>query len=179
MSVHNRQSVRSRFRETYLTIDPRALGVGRIALALVLLLDLARRLPFATLWYSNEGLLPNHTVLWRPTSEYVFSLFFTASLPYEAMIAFALCGAAYLLLLVGLKTRVAQVASLLAVLSLHGRVLFIQNSGDVVLVELCVWTSFLPLGRRYSIDAVRARRPPRTERRSFRLRSSQSSRSWR
>ncbi|MFL5307046.1 MAG: HTTM domain-containing protein [Polyangia bacterium] len=147
--------MRSWFRDTYLTIDARGLGAGRIALALVLLVDLARRLPFATLWYSNEGLLPNHTVLWRPTSEYVFSLFFTASLPHEAMIAFALCAAVYLLLLVGLKTRLAQVGSLLAVLSLHGRVLFIQNSGDVVLVALCVWTSFLPLGRRYSIDAVR------------------------
>jgi len=152
--------VRSKLRDAYLTIDPRGLGVGRIALATVLLVDLARRLPFATLWYSNEGLLPNHTVLWRPTVAYVFSLFFTASRPYEAAIGFALCGAAYLMLLVGHKTRLAQVASLLAVLSLHGRVLFIQNSGDVALVELCVWTCFLPLGRRYSLDAARARVPP-------------------
>ncbi|HVT08516.1 MAG TPA: HTTM domain-containing protein [Polyangia bacterium] len=154
--------MRSKLRDAYLTIDPRGLGVGRIVLATVLLLDLARRLPFATLWYSNEGLLPNHTVLWRPTVSYVFSLFFTASRPYEAAVGFALCGAAYLMLLVGYKTRWAQVASLLAVLSLHGRVLFIQNSGDVALVELCVWTCFLPLGRRYSLDASRApvRREP-------------------
>lgn len=163
--VDNRLAVRFGFREKYLTVDPRALGVGRIVLGTVLLLDLARRLPFATLWYSNDGLLPNHTVLWRPTCPYVFSLFFTASRAYEAMIGFALCAAVYLMLLFGYKTRLAQVGSLLAVISLHGRVLFIQNSGDVVLVELCVWTCFLPLGRRYSIDALRAcvRADPRFE----------------
>ena len=49
-------------------------------------------------------------------------------------------------------------------LSLHGRVLFIQNSGDVVLVEFCVWTSFLPLGsavfdRRGARSALPDRRP--------------------
>ncbi len=61
------------------------------------------------------------------------------------------------MLLVGNRTRLAHMASLLAVLSLHGRVLFIQNSGDVVLVEICLWTLFLPLGRRYSVDSLRTR----------------------
>ncbi len=144
-------------RDRYLTIDPRGLGAGRISLATVLLLDLVRRFPLAALWYSNQGLLPNHTVLWRPSFPYVFSLFFTASRPYEALIGFGLCGAAYVMLLVGNRTRLAHMASLLAVLSLHGRVLFIQNSGDVVLVEICLWTLFLPLGRRYSVDSLRAR----------------------
>lgn len=144
-----------KLRDRYLTIDPRGLGVGRIALATVLLLDLLRRVPYAELWYSNLGLLPNHTVLWRPPFQYAFSLFFTASWPFEADILFGLCGVAYLMLLVGVRTRGAQVASLLAVLSLHGRVLFIQNSGDIVLVELCLWTVFLPLGARYSVDAAR------------------------
>jgi hypothetical protein len=157
--VDNCPVVRFGFREKYMTIDPRGLGIGRIMLATALIVDLARRLPFATLWYSNKGLLPNHTVLWRPTCDYVFSLFFTASRPYEAMIGFGLCAAVYFMLLIGQHTRLAQLGSLLAVISLHGRVLFIQNSGDVVLVELCVWTSFLPLGRRYSIDALRGRVP--------------------
>ena len=141
----------------YLTIDPRSLGAGRIALGLCLLFDLARRVPFLTLWYSNLGLLPNHTVLWRPPFPQTFSFFFMASLPYEAAIGFVLCAIAYLMLIVGNRTPWAHLASLFAVLSLHGRVLFIQNGGDVVLVELTVWTLFLPTGRRYSIDSLRAR----------------------
>jgi hypothetical protein len=141
----------------YLTVDPRALGVGRIVLALVLLLDLARRARDLETWYTNSGLLPNHTVLWKPPFEYTFSLFFAASTRGEAVVGFALCALAYSLLLVGMKTRAAQLASLVAVLSLHGRNEFVQNGGDAVLGELVLWTCFLPLGRRYSIDALRAR----------------------
>jgi vitamin K-dependent gamma-carboxylase-like protein len=67
------------------------------------------------------------------------------------------CAVSYLALLFGFWTPLAHVASWLSVLSLHGRVLFIGNGGDVVLGELCLWTMFLPTGRRYSIDALRAR----------------------
>ncbi|HEX3905086.1 MAG TPA: HTTM domain-containing protein [Polyangia bacterium] len=142
----------------YLTIDSRSLGAGRIGLGLVLLLDLLRRISVLPLWYSNLGLLPNHTVLWRPPFPRAFSLFFMASLPSEAAVGFVLCAVAYLMLLFGNRTRAAHLASLIAVLSLHGRVLFVQNGGDVVLVELCVWTLFLPTGRRFSLDSLRARR---------------------
>jgi hypothetical protein len=147
--------VRSRWlTRAYLTIDPRSLGAGRIALSLVLLLDLLRRVPVITLWYSNQGLMPNHTALWRPPFPYTFSFFFMASWPNEAAIGFLLCGAAYLMLLIGNRTRLAHLASLLGVLSLHGRTLFVQNGGDVALVELCIWTLFLPMGARYSIDSL-------------------------
>jgi hypothetical protein len=141
----------------YLTIDPRSLAAGRISLSLVLLLDLLRRVPVITLWYSNQGLMPNHTALWRPPFPHTFSFFFIASWPGEAAVGFVLCALAYLMLLVGSHTRVAHLASVLGVLSLHGRTLFIQNGGDVALVELCIWTLFLPTGRRFSVDSLRAR----------------------
>src|SRR6187399_1690697 len=144
--------------ERYFTIDPRALGLGRIVLALVLLLDLGRRARGLEHWYTNDGLLPNHSVLWRPPFEYTFSLFFGVSRWGEALVGFALCGAAHVMLLLGVRTRLAQLANLIAVLSLHGRTLFVQNGGDAVLGELVLWTCFLPMGRRYSIDALRAER---------------------
>ena len=59
----------------YTTIDPRSLAAGRIALALALLLDLGKRAAELATWYSNDGLLPNHTLLWRPTYRWVFSFF--------------------------------------------------------------------------------------------------------
>jgi hypothetical protein len=140
---------------TYAAADPRSLAAGRIALALVLLIDLARRGASLRTWYTNEGLLPNHTLLWRPTFDWVFSFFYMASWPHEAALGFALCAVSYLALLFGFHTRAAHVASFLCVLSLHGRLLFIDNGGDVVLGELCLWTMFLPTGRRYAIDALR------------------------
>ena len=142
-----------RLTSLYATVDLRAVAAGRIALALVLLLDLVKRLPGLLTWYTNEGLLPNHTVLWKPTFDPTFSPFYMASHGWQAGLGFAVCGLAYLALLLGWRTKAAQVVSLVAVLGLHGRVLFLQNGGDVVLSLLALWTVFLPTGERYSVDA--------------------------
>ena len=79
-----------------------------------------------------------------------------ASRPSEVAIGFLLCAVAYTMLLFGFRTRTAQLASLLCVLSLHGRLLMLENSGDAALSQLCLWTLFLPTGRRYSVDSLRA-----------------------
>ena len=110
------------------------------------------------IFFTNEGLIPNHTLLWRPPFEKAVSLFYLASYRHEAIAGFVVCAIAYLALLVGFRTRLAQIASLIAVLSLHGRLLLFDNGGDVVLGLLCIWTTFLPTGRRWSVDAVLARR---------------------
>jgi len=53
-------------RVTYFTVDRRSLGAFRIAFGLVLFSDLLRRFVELRFWYTNSGLLPNHTLLWRP-----------------------------------------------------------------------------------------------------------------
>jgi hypothetical protein len=142
---------------TYTTLDPRSLAAGRIALALALLIDLVnrwRQLPF---WYTNLGLLPNHTLLWRPKFPFTLSFFYAASNQFEANVGFVICFLSYLALLFGYRTKLAQITSLFCVLSLHGRIILLQGGGDVVLGELALWTAFLPMGHRMSLDAVRRR----------------------
>ena len=143
--------------DRYFTLDARSLALGRIGLALVLLLDLVQRVSGISTWYSDHGLLPAPVVRAHPVIEPVVSFFFLASQPYQAALGFLLCAVAYVALLVGYRTTLAHVASLVCVLSLHGRVLLLQAGGDVVLGELCLWTAFLPTGRRFSVDARRAR----------------------
>jgi hypothetical protein len=155
--------IRARLARVYLTADLRSLAAGRIALAAVLLLDLVKRWVQLGIFYTNDGLIPNHTLLWRPGFAHVFSLFYLASYTHEAVIGFVLCAVAYAALLVGFRTRIAQVLSLIALLSLHGRLLLFDNGGDVVLGLLCTWTTFLPTGRRFSVDAVLARRRARLD----------------
>src|SRR4029079_2740533 len=145
-------------RRIYLTADLRSLSAGRIALALVLLRDLIGRWLELGLWYTNDGIIPNHTLLWRPSWDHVFSLFYLASYPYEAAIGFVICLCAYLALLIGLRTKVAQIAMTICMIILHGRTLLFDNGGDVVLGLLTIWTTFLPTGRFWSVDAVLARR---------------------
>jgi hypothetical protein len=142
----------------YLTADLRSLAAGRIVMSAVLLLDLFKRWGHLGSFYTNEGLIPNHTLLWSPGFDKVFSFFFMASYAHEAVAGFVVCALAYLALLFGFRTRLAQVASYLCLISLHGRLLLFDNGGDVVLGLLCAWTMFLPTGRFWSVDAVLARR---------------------
>jgi len=145
-------------RRIYLTADVRSLAAGRIALALVLLRDLIGRWLELGIWYTNDGIIPNHSLLWRPSWDHVFSLFYLCSYWYEAAFGFVICLFVYLALLVGFRTKLSQVLAWIAMLSLHGRTLLFDNGGDVVLGLLTTWTMFLPTGRAFSVDAVLARR---------------------
>ena len=139
---------------TYLTVDPRSLGAFRIAFGLVLFSDLFRRWVDLRFWYTNSGLLPNHTLLWRPPSEHSFSLFFTVSNRFEAQLGFALCAVVYAMFLFGYRTRLAQVLALVARVSLNSRLAALENGGDMVMDLLCLLTLVLPLGARFSLDAL-------------------------
>ncbi len=147
---------RARLRETFCEADPRSLGLLRMAVATVLLVDLVRRWPTLPHWYTNTGLIPNHTLLAWPPQPHMFSLFFGASSALEARVGFVLCGLAYLGLLVGYRTRLFHLCSLVALGSLHTRTAFVEDGGDLVAHSLVLWTFFLPLGRRFSVDAVLA-----------------------
>jgi hypothetical protein len=141
------------FRATYLTVDPRSLGLFRVAFGLVLFSDLARRAWELSFWYANTGLLPNHTLLWRPPATHLFSLFFTLSSVGEARVGFLLCGLVYAMFLLGYRTRLAQVLTLVARVSLNSRLAVLENGGDMVMDLLCLLTVTLPLGTRFSLDA--------------------------
>jgi hypothetical protein len=140
-------------KERYATLDARSLGAFRIAFGAVLLADLAYRYRGLDTWYTNDGLLPNHVVLWAPTARVQFSLFFSVSTHGEAVLAFAFCFVVFISYLVGLKTRLCQVLALVCIVSLNSRISALENGGDMVVNILCLLTLFLPLGRRFSLDA--------------------------
>jgi predicted DCC family thiol-disulfide oxidoreductase YuxK len=150
-----RNSPRKALVRAYLTIDGRSLGLFRIVLATLMIVDLVRRFPHVRDFYTNAGVLPNHTVLWRPQVARLFSVFFPASLAHEVWILFAICAFCYVALFVGWRTRLFQVLSFLAATSLHNRDVFTENWGAVAMGALMAWTVFLPLDRRFSVDALR------------------------
>ena len=152
----NRGALAGYFRRTYLQIDLRSLALGRIVLGLVLIGDLLRRVPYLRDLYSNLGLIPNHTVLWRPPFPRIFSVFFMASLPEEAAIWFFIAFVCFFCFLIGYRTRLFHLLSFAMTTSLHNRILSAENWGGVAIGVLMIWTAFLPLGRRFSVDAIRA-----------------------
>src|SRR6185503_10761497 len=122
-----------------------------------------RRVPTMSSFYSNEGVLPNHTVLWRPTIEHMFSFFLAASRTEEAAVMFAFCAIVFLAFTVGYRTRVAHVLSFACLTAMQTRQAFTMNGGDVALSVLAAWTMFLPMGARFSVDAMRASLAARRE----------------
>jgi predicted DCC family thiol-disulfide oxidoreductase YuxK len=154
---------RSYLVRNYLSFDPRTLGLFRICLGATLLLDLFFRAQVYELFYSNDGLLPNHTLLWAPPGPRMFSLFFTLSTPNEVAVAMTLCGLVFVSLLVGYRTKLSQILALICLVSLNTRVSPLENGGDMVMNIVTTFTCFLPLGKRFSIDSIAASMRRRVE----------------
>jgi len=140
----------------YGSADPRSLGLLRIALGALLAVDVALKFPDVDAHFSNAGWLPNHFALFRPMSEHLFSVYLAFGAPLEVKFFMCLHLVVCLLLLVGYRTKLMQILALVLTTSLNSRNILIENGGTVVLNILLVWTVFLPLGRRFSVDALRA-----------------------
>jgi predicted DCC family thiol-disulfide oxidoreductase YuxK len=140
--------------EIFAGADPRTLGLFRIVFGIFMLVDLYRRLPDLRFFYTNEGMLPNHGAIFRPMSQYLFSYFHAASTAQEAWALFLVTGVVFFVYMIGYRTRLFQILALIGITSLHSRNILLENGGDVVCNLLAFWTVFLPLGRRFSVDAL-------------------------
>lgn len=151
--VHVRTTWWEDFRDNYFAFDRRTLGIARMFIGLFLIFDLLRRTKDWFWMYANDGVLPTHYNLWRPQANgYTF---FNAFATREELVGLWLLGMTiYVLYFVGYKTRVMQVLAAVYVASMNGRVLLIENGGYVVHNLLMLWTAFLPLGDRFSLDSL-------------------------
>lgn len=138
---------------TYATVDPRSLGVCRILLGLLVFADVARRYKDLDAYYTNMGWLTNHFSLYKPMSSHVFSLYHAFSTPSEVRVLFFAHCAINLLFLVGYRTRLMQVLVWVLLSSMNSRNIIIENGGFVMLTLLVMWSWFLPLGQRFSVDS--------------------------
>src|SRR4051812_22939884 len=141
--------------ERYRSLDPRWLGLFRICLGSLLISELMYRWSYARLLFSNDGVLPSHFSLFAPMGQDLFSIYHVFSTVQEVHVAFALTLLVFGCFTVGYHTRLFQILSAILITSLHSRNLFTENGGSVVAHSLAIWTVFLPLGRCFSIDAVR------------------------
>lgn len=141
--------------DTLFGIDPRALAALRIAMGLLILVDLITRLPFLTLFYTDDGLLPRWLAVGMdPLSRW--SLHALGGSQTATLGLFALAGLFAIMLLVGYRTWLATFASWALLGSLQLRNPYILDGGDYVLRVLLFWSLFVPLNRCWSVDARRA-----------------------
>ncbi|MGQ3329168.1 HTTM domain-containing protein [Halorubrum sp. FL23] len=139
-----------------LGIDVRALAAFRIALAAVLLVDLALRARNLTAFYTDAGVLPRPLL----AEAYPLARVSLYALSGEARVAgllFLAAAVAAVALAVGYRTRIAAAVSLALLASLQARNPFVLNAGDTLLWQLLGAGLLCPLGARWSVDAVRRR----------------------
>lgn len=141
-------------------IDLRTLALTRVALATVLLYDLAMRFRDYSVMYSDEGLFPMADVAtYYGEASWRWSLHLLSGSYAYQMTLFGLAAIFGVMLLLGLFSRFATIASWVFLVSIHTRAPVLVTGGDVLLAMTLFWGMFLPLGGRASLDA-RRRSPP-------------------
>lgn len=141
-------------------LDLRAIGMFRIMLAAVLILDLLiNKWPNLTAFYTEEGVL-NSTVMDSIIANtpdrgiYRFGLleFFDSRQSVGLFFIFTILS--YLCLLIGYRTRLTSVLAFAFLWSIHQRNSFVLSGPDELLINLLFIAMFLPLDQRYSFFTV-------------------------
>lgn len=145
-----RRRIKSRFE-----IDTRALAALRIALGLIILVDLIHRAAYIELFYTEAGVYPLEAYEATYTRYNGLSIHAASGELWFQQLLFVLAGMFALALIVGYRTRLVGLVSLALLFSLHGRNPAVLNGGDRLLRVLLLVALLVPLGERWSIDARR------------------------
>jgi hypothetical protein len=149
-----RSAVRRRFGA-----DPRALAAYRMSLAAVVLLDLVLRSRSLVAFYTDRGVLPRAVLFDLHPTLAPYSVFALSGAAWAQWALFGATALAALALFVGYRSTLATVATGVLVVSLQVRNPLVMNGGDVVLQMLFLWALVLPVGERWSVDALRGGEP--------------------
>ncbi len=140
-------------------LDTRALAAFRIGLAVLYVGSMLRRFVVRDEFYGPSSLLPPDFPALDWNREHLPSFFWTLTSDGEVLAGFAISTLVFTLFGLGLFTRVTSVLSWIALIALHNRMEFVETGGDIVLLLIALYATLMPLGDRWSLDALlRARR---------------------
>ena len=141
-------------------IDTRSLAAFRVALGLLIVADILLRSRNLTHFYTDHGVVPVElAVAAEPVAAY--SPYALVTSPRGVAVLFALTALVGVALALGYYTRPMTLIAFVLVVSLDARNPFVLSFADVLFATLLALAVFLPLGERWSIDAVTSDRPRR------------------
>ncbi len=136
------------------SIDYRSLALFRIALALLILFDLGIRSQALVAHYTDIGVLSREAFVQYYGSLSWWSLHLLSGSSWFQIALFCISAIFAIFLLVGWRTRITMIVSWLLLISLQTRNPLVLQGGDIFFRMLAFWAMFLPLGARWSIDAL-------------------------
>ncbi|WIV65655.1 HTTM domain-containing protein [Natrialbaceae archaeon AArc-T1-2] len=141
-------------------VDTRTLAVFRVVVGVLVVADLLLRSRNFEFFYTDDGVVPR-SLAREATPEYAVSVYHLTTDPTLIAALFVLQGLLAVQLIVGYRTRLATALTFLFVVSLDHHNPFVLSYADTLFRLLLFWALFLPLGERWSVDAVHRDRPPR------------------
>jgi hypothetical protein len=144
----------------YFSIDLRSLGLYRVLTAALLICDWVLRWPDLEAFYTSFGVLPVEAPLPRSGGEFHFCLLDGVTSLVLVRVVFCFGLFFYACFLVGYRTRVFHALSFVFFLSVISRNLLIRDGSVVVLATMLLWSLFLPMGKRFSLDALLTKPEP-------------------
>ncbi len=135
------------------SIDLRTLALLRICLGTVILIDLLDRSKDLIAHYSSKGIIPTELLLNQYIKPGSLSIHLLSRDPIFQAALFAIAAILAAMLIIGLHTKFATIASLAMLISLHQSNPIVLIGGDIVMVHALFWSIFLPIGARFSIDS--------------------------
>jgi len=127
----------------------------RVALGALLLADLFLRARYLVAFYTDFGVLPRAALREQYPAFARLSLHALSGDAWVQAALFVIAGGFAVAFLCGYRTTLVTVVSFLLLASLHARNPLVLNAGDSLLRRLLFWGVFLPLGGRWSVDALR------------------------
>ena len=141
-------------------VDTRSLAVFRVFIGLLVIADILLRSRNFSFYYTDDGVVTQELAqLYAPDG--AVSVYYLTS---DSTVIAALFVAQVLIaiaLIVGFKTRIAMILTFIGVISLDFHNPLVLSYADILFRLLCFWAIFLPLGERWSIDAVHRDHSPR------------------
>ncbi|SDQ54939.1 HTTM domain-containing protein [Natronobacterium texcoconense] len=141
-------------------IDTRSLAAFRIAAGLLIVADVLLRARNFRFMYTEEGAVPQSLAM-EASADGAFSVYYFTTSSTAIAALFVLTALVGIQLAIGYRTRIATVVAFLLVISLDHHNPLVLSYADVLFRFLLFWAIFLPLGERWSIDAVHADGPSR------------------
>jgi len=155
-------------RQTWLTlkvrelwgIDPRSLAFFRIGLGVMLISDLVKRSMSFREHYTSEGIFPLEAAKGLEPDSILFQIYLISDSFHFQAFLFLIAAVLAVLLILGYRTRLVTLLSLVFVVSLVRRNPYATHTGDVLLQAMTFWALFLPLGSVFSLDRKQGRTKP-------------------
>lgn len=142
------------------TIDARSLAVFRMFVGVLVIADLLSRSRNFSFYYTDDGVVTQE-IGRLYAGDTAISVFFLTQDPTIIAALFLIHGLVAVFLIAGYKTRLMIVLTFIFVISLDHHNRLVLSYADTLFRMLLFWAMFLPLGERWSIDALQRDRAPR------------------